>query len=496
MVYIQASNRQLKAMSEFQSPQKAAPSTSSMPEAQGRTLPPPALDLSEKERLDTSQPGPSMDRSARIKGDASLRPYFDGAKTLRFGDKGIDVNKMQQALIDMGYPIPLGSMGNFDTDTVLALKKYQSSVGVPDSGVLDRPTMMAMDKRFDTRKDYLQAADDFDPADPTKGTKLLSSTEKTEALKALKPQPAVAGKTFNPADAPAYAKEIKAGLKGEIGRLHKELYASQKAKRKDPAKNFHKDSNLEGAANAGKDVTDKVYGDLAKGPAFKMGTNLIDQWKDQEDAFKVMAFADKKDLAEALVNYLIDANLGDINKKYNATPSDPEEAKALAPVITSFINTKDKVKRLNEIDTGWPGAQLNGVQYLQVFKDPTKEENRKRLWSLFHVSIHEYIHTLAHPDYQKWEAKLGGAQEHTLAEGFCDFFTLNVRAKFPATSLTALKKDVEGDFYDAGKPVPDVRTLDVGVYDSHEEAERMVGIIGIRNAQLGYFRGLTKFMGA
>lgn len=481
-------------MSEFQAPQKTAPAPTPMPEQDGRSMAPPNLALESKERLDTRKPDSTQDRSARFKGDSTLKPYFDGMDTLREGAKGINVVKLQQALNDMGYS--LTPSGDFDKATVDALKKYQISAGVPDSGFLDKATMRALDTRFDTRKDYLKAADDFDPADPTKGTHVLSGDQKTEALKALKPQPAVAGMTFKAADGPAYAKEIKAGLKVEIARLHKELYASKKAQRKDPAKNFHKDSNLEGAANAGKDATDKVYGELAKGPAFKMGTNLIDQWKDQEDSFKTMAAGDKKDLAEALVNYLIDANLGDINKKYNATPSDTEEAKALAPVIESFINTKAKVKTLNEIDTGWEGAQLDGIQYLQVFKDPSKEENRKRLWTLFHVSIHEYIHTLAHKDYRKWAAKLGGAQDHTLSEGFCDFFTLNVRSKFPASSLKSIKKDVEGDFYDSTKDVPDVGSLDVGVYDSNEEAERMVGIIGVRNAQLGYFQGKTKLMGA
>jgi hypothetical protein len=88
------------------------------------------------------------------------------------------------------------------------------------------------------------------------------------------------------------------------------------------------------------------------------------------------------------------------------------------------------------------------------------------------------------------------SQRHGLVEGFCDFFTLNVRAKFPATSLKGVQKEVEGDFHDAAKPVPNTKDLGVGVYPSNEQAERMVGIIGIRNAQLGYFRGQTQLMGA
>jgi hypothetical protein len=227
-----------------------------------------------------------------------------------------------------------------------------------------------------------------------------------------------------------------------------------------------------------------------------MGANLIDQWQDEEDRNKLLNDPQKETKARGKVEYLINANCAAINSKFNANPSAAEEAKILDPIIESFIDTKAKIQIMLDIETGWEGAQLQGTQYLQLYKDPSDEANRLRLWELFHVSIHEYIHTLADPKYKAWAQKLGGSQEHTLIEGFCDFFTLNVRAKFPASALKPFKKKVEGDFYHAGKDVPDVSSLSVGVYSSNQEAERMVGIIGIRNAQLGYFRGQTKLMGA
>jgi len=267
--------------------------------------------------------------------------------------------------------------------------------------------------------------------------------------------------------------------------------------RADPKKNFHKDKDLEEAANAGKEVTDQLYGNLNKGPVFKMNVNLIDQWKDEKDNQKLLNDSEKTAQAKRLVKYFINANCGTINSKYNATPSETEESKALQPIINSFIDTKAKVQILLDIDTGWEGAQQDGTQYLQLYKDPNNEINRKRMWELFHVSIHEYIHTLAHTDYKKWADNLGGSEEHTLIEGFCDFFTLNVRAKFPASSLKPFQQKVEGSFYDAKKPqaIPEVGNLPVGVYRSNKEAERMVGIIGIKNAQLGYFKGAVDLMG-
>lgn len=475
-------------MSEFQSPEKVAASASNMPQSQGRTLSPPALDLAHKDCHTNAKASPRMERSARIAGDPDLVPYLLGPLTLRLGSSGIGVTKMQQALIDMGYAIPSESIGDFDQVTANALIEYQSKAGLPVTGTLDRATMLAMDQRFDTRADYLKAADEFDPKNRLIGVKTLTPEERTAARNALKPQTSAPGKSFDPAHGPAYAKEIKAGLAARITSLHQEVYASQKEKTKLSAQ------NLEGAANASKKVTDEVYGELAKGPAFKMGTNLIDQWKSQEVSFQQMSDDDKIAKAKNLVAYLIDTDLGDISMKYNASPSGDQEAKVLAPVIDTFIDKKDKVKLLNEIDIGWPATHANGVLRLQIFKEKTKEANRLRLWSIFHTSIHEYLHSLAHPDFSAWAKNPGNEHLHALSEGFCEFFTLNVRAKFPATKLKSVQKDVEGAYHDKQKPVPDVDTLEVGVYGAHEQAERMVGIIGIHNAQLGYFHGQTRLM--
>jgi peptidoglycan hydrolase-like protein with peptidoglycan-binding domain len=485
-------------MSEFQSPQKAAPAATEGATQEGRTMAAPAFSLDGRDRHAAPNDPPPTDRSARFKGDKSLAKIFDGSEVLKKGATGLKVTILQQGLVDAGFALPLkGVSGEFNDETEAVLKKFQGAKSITATGEFDKATIIALDKHFDSRKDYLSAASDFDSKDPMKGTRTLNKDEKKSALDALTPQPAVIGKSFDPKDGPKYIAEIKAMLTKEIPITHKSMYLDKVAKRKDPAKNFHKDSNLEGAANAGKDVTDKVYGEFAKGPAYKMGVNLKDQWKTQEDDFSVMSYADKKTYARYLVEYFIDTEGGEINSKYNAIPTGKEEAKILKPVIESFINTAAKVKMLNQIDMGWPGTESNGVQNLQLFKDPDQEVNRLRLWTLFHVSIHEYIHTLAHADYNKWlDTPAMKSQRHGLVEGFCDFFTLNVRAKFPATSLKGVQKEVEGDFHDAAKPVPNTKDLGVGVYPSNEQAERMVGIIGIRNAQLGYFRGQTQLMGA
>ena len=162
------------------------------------------------------------------------------------------------------------------------------------------------------------------------------------------------------------------------------------------------------------------------------------------------------------------------------------------------LRTRSKI--LLELDIGWEGAQLEGTVYLQLYKntDPdlakAKEANRAQMWGLFQTCIHEYIHTTAHPNYQTWaqgfRATGDETRYNTLIEGFCDFFTLNVRKA--VTPDPALAATIEGPYANGNPPAPDVS----GVYPSNRQAEQVVSIVGIKNAQAAYFQGRTDLMGA
>jgi len=72
----------------------------------------------------------------------------------------------------------------------------------------------------------------------------------------------------------------------------------------------------------------------------------------------------------------------------------------------------------------------------------------------------------------------------------CDFFTDNVRATVVITP--AMQKNVEGPYHDPGKAAPAVK---VGSYPSRAQAEQLVSIVGIRNAEAAFFKGNTKAIG-
>jgi hypothetical protein len=154
------------------------------------------------------------------------------------------------------------------------------------------------------------------------------------------------------------------------------------------------------------------------------------------------------------------------------------------------------VQRMLELDVGWEGAQLEGTVYLQRYKQDTDEKNRQQLWALFNTCIHEYLHSCAHAKYQafafKFSKKGDSTRYNTLIEGFCDFFTQNVRATVVDTP--ALRKKIEGPYLDAAAPKPVVKP---GVYPSIAQAEQVVSIVGIRNAEAAYFQGdVSKIGGA
>ncbi|MDH3600591.1 MAG: peptidoglycan-binding protein [Candidatus Tectomicrobia bacterium] len=429
--------------------------------------------------------------SARFGGDKELEKVFNGTKTFKKGSRGIQVVKIQQALLDMGYTLPVfGVDGKFEDETEKAVKKFQKDKSIPENGQVDKTTLDKMQEVYDTRQPYLDNAT-FDPADPGKGTRTLDATEKSAVKSALVPARGLGGTppVFTETVAgKKYGDEIKARLATLIPAFHTSLFASKEPLRADPTK-MHAWSALEKPAEAAKDVTDAVYGSYATGAAITHASgNLIDQWDDEVVRNAALNVAEKKDKARNMVRYLIESNCKAINRTHSAVPSAPAEKAILDPIVESFVNTTAKVKTMLEIEVGWEGAQLQGVIYLQRFKESTDDQNRKLMWELFHTNIHEYIHALTHANFNAYAETFRAAGDptryNTLVEGFNDFFTENVRKTVSIT--TPLRQKVEGSYYDAGKPAP---TVSPGLYPSRKQAEQVVSIVGIRNAQSAYFKG-------
>jgi peptidoglycan hydrolase-like protein with peptidoglycan-binding domain len=73
-------------------------------------------------------------------GSNAASPLFG----LRYGSLGSDVEQLQQRLIDLGVRVRGGADGVFGTATQAALKEFQQSEGLPQSGIVDDATAGAL----------------------------------------------------------------------------------------------------------------------------------------------------------------------------------------------------------------------------------------------------------------------------------------------------------------------------------------------------------------
>ena len=86
--------------------------------------------------------------SPRFASDGQLEAVFDGERLLRFGATGAHVTKVQQALIDFGFPLPrFGADGKFKSETKKAVENFQSASSLSVDGIVGPITMDALDKR-------------------------------------------------------------------------------------------------------------------------------------------------------------------------------------------------------------------------------------------------------------------------------------------------------------------------------------------------------------
>lgn len=88
-------------------------------------------------------------QSARFSGDMVLEACLDSEQTLSFGSRGAAVTKVQQALVDAGFPLPVyGVDGIFMSETQGALQDFQRASSLSPTGIVDAATMSSLDALF------------------------------------------------------------------------------------------------------------------------------------------------------------------------------------------------------------------------------------------------------------------------------------------------------------------------------------------------------------
>ena len=87
--------------------------------------------------------------SPRFEEQATLERVLDGEKILRRGDEGAAVFRVQQALIEAGFPLrEHGADSIYGDETAAAVMQFQSEHGLQVDGVVGPSTMHALDRRY------------------------------------------------------------------------------------------------------------------------------------------------------------------------------------------------------------------------------------------------------------------------------------------------------------------------------------------------------------
>lgn len=87
--------------------------------------------------------------SPRFAGDLVLEGCYDNERVLQFGSKGTAVSKMQQALVDAGFPLlKFGVDGIFGSETEAAVRGFQQKAAILIDGIVGPQTMGALDIQF------------------------------------------------------------------------------------------------------------------------------------------------------------------------------------------------------------------------------------------------------------------------------------------------------------------------------------------------------------
>jgi hypothetical protein len=130
--------------------------------------------------------------------------------------------------------------------------------------------------------------------------------------------------------------------------------------------------------------------------------------------------------------------------------------------------------------------------WIQTIRAPDGKANQHFLWELAQTLIHEYLHTLEHPDYGRYAASLGkGSLAHnTLIEGVVSLLTEIVwRDVEPGAGQTPLRQVIEGEYAQLQRldPLPSPRHHR---YSTFAETMKLIHVVGsVHNLYAAFFLG-------
>jgi hypothetical protein len=444
-------------------------------------------------------------KAIRFQNEPTLDEISDGKKVLKQGDKGEAVIRITAALADLGkYTSPLVDE-NFDPANTAAVTAYQNGkpvlAGKAPPGKVDKLTFDELDKDFTASYSV-----ERDVAAKQKTPHLLSGTmnlgvgEKAAAARAISTETPVnpitgALPSFQPMifGKGTYEQRLTTTVEKEIVDEFDSMGKGRAAAHANPGK-LYDWTQIETIAKESQKAVDGVFGQYYAGaphPPLKKGVNIFDAWADKVTTLSAGGKVAEDAAAKWRVTKIItgDDAVAALDVEHGAVQSRPAEAFIINKVTADMI-AKHR-SELIETHKGWPGYAGGGKIFIQVFKGATQNAQRRDMWDFFQTFIHEYIHTLEHPNHVAYRTTMTEQKGNkALREGATDYFTKIVWNGIALSD--ALRATIEGPFND---PVNKFAVPPLNTYRESENAERLAGVVGLRNVMAAFFLGKIELIG-
>jgi peptidoglycan hydrolase-like protein with peptidoglycan-binding domain len=458
-----------------------------------------------QQRTQAGVPSPQLKAAAtRFQDEATLDAISDGKKVLKRGDKGEAVIRVTTALSELGYYTNSTIDENFGTVLTRAVSSYQTAKGlkgtVPD-GTVDKNTFDKLDHDFSAgfqvERDVLAKQRSSDILNQTQS---LDPAERAASARAISTETPVTASGLPPvfrADVPGkgnYGARLRAAVEKEILDEWTTMAKGKTADRAKPGA-LYDAATVDPIALAAQAAVDAVFGEYTKGrpvtPPLKLGVTVADAWTKKENTLAAGGAAAEDAAVDWRVQKILDGDQAVrlLDREHGAIQSRGPENAIVGP-IKADMKVKHRAELL-ELHKAWPGFEQGGIVFVQLFKGATPDRQRFDRWDFFQTFIHEYIHSLEHTDHITYRSGLGEQKGgFTLREGTTDYFT-----KIVWNSLTineALRARIEGPVHDPNNQFP-IQPLNT--YPEADNAERLAGVVGIRNVAAAFFLGKVDLIG-
>jgi peptidoglycan hydrolase-like protein with peptidoglycan-binding domain len=457
-----------------------------------------------QQRTQSDMPSPQLKAAAtRFQDEPTLDAISDGKKVLKQGDKGEAVIRVTTALSELGYYTILVIDENFDPVLTKAVSAYQTAKGLkgaaPD-GVVDKKTFDKLDQDFSAGFKVERAVlAKQKSSDILNQTQPLDPAERTASARAISTEPPVTASGLPPvfhSDVPGkgkYGVRLRAAVEKEIVDEWTSMGKGKTAEHAKPGA-LYDAATVDPIALEAQKAVDAVFGEYTKGraaPPLKLGVTVGDAWTKKETTLAAGGKAAEDAAVDWRVQKILDGDeaVGLIDSEHGAIQSRAPEQAIVGPIKADMV--KKYRAKLLETHKGWPGFEEGGTVFVQLFKGATPDAQRHDRWDFFQTFIHEYIHSLEHAGHIAFRNGLSQRKGgFTLREGSTDYFT-----KIVWNSLTineALRAQIEGPVHD---PKSRYTIQPLNTYREADNAERLAGVVGIRNVAAAFFLGKVDLIG-